>query len=102
MDKTVEIMVEDQDKFITTRSLEWFGAVKSRFWVWLFDEGRDYKRLNFIVGIILGAIVVRLVPRAFEYVGIAAGALLILAFAVGCLIPIAYLVEWALRRWVSF
>ena len=40
----------------------------------------------------------RIEPRAFYYAGVAAGTLLILAFVVACLFPIALLIEWALRK----
>ena len=40
----------------------------------------------------------RIEPDAFIYASIAAGALIILAFVIGCLIPIALLIEWAFRK----
>jgi hypothetical protein len=86
------------DKYITTQALEWFDGVKSRFWSWLFDEEQGYKHATAIASFILGAVVVHIKPDAFTYAGVAAGALIILAFVVGCLIPIALLVEWALRK----
>jgi hypothetical protein len=86
------------DKYLTTQALEWFDGVKSRFWSWLFDEEQGYKHTTAIVSFILGALVVHIVPDAFTYAGVAAGLLIFFAFLVACLIPIALLVEWALRK----
>jgi hypothetical protein len=46
--------------------LEWFDAVRHRFWKWLFDEERDYKRLTAIASFVLGAVVVRIEPDVFS------------------------------------
>ena len=86
------------DKYLTTQALEWFDAVRHRFWNWLFDEEHDYKRLTAIASFVLGAVVVRIEPDVFSYVATVAGALIMLLFAISFLIPVAYLVEWAMRR----
>ncbi len=86
------------DKYLTVQALEWFDGVKNRFWFWLFDEDQGYKHTTAIASFILGAVVMRIEPEAFYYAGVAAGALIILAFAVSCLIPIALLTEWVLRK----
>jgi VIT1/CCC1 family predicted Fe2+/Mn2+ transporter len=89
---------KEDEKYLTTQALEWFDGVKSGFWSWLLDEEQGYKHTTAIASFILGALVVYIVPDAFTYAGVAAGAFIILAFLVGCLVPIALLVEWALRK----
>jgi hypothetical protein len=89
---------KEDEKYLTTQALEWFDGVKSGFWFWLLDEEQGYKNTRAIANFILGAVVVYIVPDAFTYAGVAAGAFIILAFLVGCLVPIALLVEWALRK----
>jgi hypothetical protein len=86
------------DRYFTTRALDWIGTATRRAVDWIFDEQRNYKRMNFILCFIAGAVVMRIAPEIFEYAGIAAGWLLISAFALSFLLPIAYLIEWALRR----
>jgi hypothetical protein len=86
------------DKYLTVQALEWFDGVKSRFWFWLFDPDRYFKRITAITSFILGAVLMRLVPDVFYYAWLAAGALIVLVFVVSCLIPIALLIEWALRK----
>jgi hypothetical protein len=89
---------EAGDKYLIIQALEWFDGVKSRFWSWLFDEEQDFKHLTAVASFILGAVVVYIEPNVFTYVGIAAGTLFLLAFLVCCLVPIALLLEWALRK----
>ena len=90
-------LMSTADKYLTTQALEWFDAVKSRAWSWLLDEENDYKHTTAIASFILGAVVVRIERDVFTYAGAVAGALIILAFVVGFLIPVAYLIEWLLR-----
>jgi hypothetical protein len=86
------------DKYITTQALEWFDGVKSGLWSWLFDEAQGYKHTTAIASFILGAVLLRIEPEAFTYAGVAAGAIIMLAFLVSFLIPVVYLVEWAVRK----
>jgi hypothetical protein len=90
----------DQDtgnKYFLTRALEWFDGIKNRFWTWLFDEENHHRRPTAILYFLLGAAALRLAPDAFYYAGVVAGALIILALAIAFLIPVWFLVEWALR-----
>ena len=80
------------DKYLTTQALEWFDGVKARLWSWFFEN------TTAITYFIVGALVVYFEPKAVEYAVLAFGALFLLALLVGCLVPIAYLVEWALRK----
>jgi hypothetical protein len=89
---------EGSGRYLTIQALEWFDSVKDRFWSWLFDEDHGYKQITAIASFILGAVVMHIEPDSFTYAGVVAGALIILAFLVGCLIPIALLLEWALRK----
>jgi hypothetical protein len=89
---------EGSGRYLTIQALEWFDSVKDRLWSWLFDEAHDYKRITAIASFILGAVVMHIEPNSLNYAGFVAGALIILAFLVGCLIPIALLLEWALRK----
>ena len=92
-------MISDaSDKYLTTRALEWFGSARERFWKWLFDEEHDFKRPTAIASFILGAFIVRIEPDALSYAVYAVGAVIMLTFAVGFLIPVVYLVEWGLRK----
>jgi hypothetical protein len=84
------------DKYLTTQALEWFDAVRHRLWNWLFDEEPRCKRLTAIATFVLGAVVVRIEPDVFSYAATAAGALLMSLFVISFLIPVAYLIEWAL------
>ena len=83
------------DKYFTTQALEWFDAVRQRFWDWLFDE-QPCSRLTSIAGFVLGAVVARIEPDVFPYAGTVAGALLIPLIIISFLLPVAYLIEWAL------
>jgi hypothetical protein len=89
------------DKYITTQALEWFDGVKSRFWSWVFDEEQGYKHTTAIASFILGAVVMHIEPDAFTYAGVATGALIILALVVGCLVPIALLIELGVAQSVG-
>jgi hypothetical protein len=82
------------DKYLTTQALEWFDAVRQRFWDWLFDE-QPRARLTSIAGFVLGAVVARMEPEVFSYAATAAGALLISLIIISFLIPVAHFVEWA-------
>jgi hypothetical protein len=86
------------DKYLTTQALEWFDGVKGRLWAWLFDEHQNYKHTTAISSFVLGAVMVRIVPDAFAYAAAAGGALVILTFVAACLIPVAWLVEWGVRK----
>jgi hypothetical protein len=86
------------DKYITTQVLDWINRIWSRFLSWLLKEEYGHQRMNMIGGFILGAVVVRLVPYVFHYAIVGVGALLVVLFAVGCLTPIALLIEWAFRK----
>ena len=86
------------DKYITIHALEWFGGLWNRFLSWLLDEENGSKRITAIASFILGAVVMRIEPHAFYYATAAAGACIILAFVTSCLIPIALLIEWGLRK----
>jgi hypothetical protein len=85
------------DKYLTTQALEWFHAVRHRFWNWLSDEEPHYRRLTIIGSFVFGAVVVRIEPDVFLYAATSAGMLTMLLFAISFLIPVAYLVEWTLR-----
>ena len=82
------------DKYFTTQALDWFDAVRQRFWDWLFDE-QPRSRLTSIAGFVSGAIVARIEPDVFLYAEPAAGALLISLIIIWFLIPVGYLLEWA-------
>jgi hypothetical protein len=86
------------DKYLTTQALEWFHSARERFWKWLFDEEHYFKRPTAIASFILGVFVARIEPDVLFYAGVAVGAVIMLTFAVGFLIPVAYLVEWGLRK----
>ena len=86
------------DKYIVTRSVEWFEGVHSRFRVWLYDEEVN-NRLLIIVSFGLGALITRLAPEVWWYAQVVAGMLIVTALAIGFLLPVAYLVEWVCRRW---
>jgi hypothetical protein len=75
--------------------LEWFDAIRHRFWKWLFDEEPRYGRLTAIASFVLGAVVVRVEPDVFSYAATAAGVLLMSLLVISFLIPVAYLIEWA-------
>jgi hypothetical protein len=86
------------DKFLTTRALEWFDGVRQRFWEWLFDEEHYFKRPTAIASFILGVFIAGIEPDVLFYVAVAVGAVITLTFVVGFLIPVVYLVEWGLRK----
>jgi hypothetical protein len=87
-----------EDKYLAIQALELFDGVKDRMWKWLFDAEQDYKHTTAIMFFILGALVVYIVPDAPDYAVLAAVALFILLFIFCCLVPVALLVEWALRK----
>ena len=86
------------DKYIATRALDWLNDIWGRFFDWLLDEERGYKRFNMVVAFIMGAIVIRVEPRAFHYAAEAVGLLIFLLFVICCLFPFALLIEWAFRK----
>ena len=88
------------DKYIVTRALEAFDTAREHFWAWLFDEERNYRRLNIILAFIAGSIITTLAPELWWYAQVAAGTLIIAAFVFAFLIPLAYLSEWVCRRWI--
>jgi hypothetical protein len=83
-----------EDKYLATKALEWFDGVKDRVWKWVFDEGHFAAIMYFV----LGALVVHFVPDAIDYFWLAIVVLFILLLIVSCLVPIAWFVEWALRK----
>jgi hypothetical protein len=85
------------NKYLTTQALEWFDGVRQRFWDWLFDE-QPRSRLTSIVGFVLGAVVARIEPDVLSCAETAAGALLLSLIIISFLIPVAYLIEWGIRR----
>jgi hypothetical protein len=86
------------DKYLTTRALEWFDGARQRFWQWLFDEERDFKRPTAIASFVLGVFIARIEPDVLLYAVSTVGAVITLTFVVGFLIPVVYLVEWGLRK----
>jgi hypothetical protein len=86
------------NKYLTTQALEWFDGARARFWKWLFDEEHYFKRPTAIASFILGVVIVRIEPDVLSYAGFVVGVIIMLAFAVGFLIPVVYLVEWGCRK----
>jgi hypothetical protein len=87
---------EERDRYIVSR-LVVPKYVSDRVMDYLLDK----QRMTAIASFILGAVMMRIEPYAFYYAIAAAGVLLILAVVVGCLFPVALLIEWALRKMLA-
>ena len=89
------------DKYLVARAWEWFDFIKACFWKWLFDEARDFRRPQVIASFIGGYIFATAMPEIWFYATAAALALAAALVALCCLIPFAYLCEWALRKLIA-